>query len=77
MKPVISRALNCGWEVPGSRSQHGTGRDRNKGQSAERREEQREKRITGQVEAIKERRAVNHGPAPASTQLRLQAKFGS
>lgn len=77
MKPVNSRAVNCGWEVPSSCSQHGPEGTETQDNLQRGVREQGEKRITGQVEATKERCAMNHGPASASTQLRLQAKFGS
>lgn len=76
-KPVNSRAVNDGWEIPGSWSQHGTEGTGTQDNLQRGGREQGEKGITGQVGAIKERRAMNHGPAPASTQLRLQVKIGS
>jgi len=76
-KPVNSRAVSDGWELPSSRSQRGTGRRETQNDLRRGGREKREKRITRQVEAIKERHATNHGPAPASAQLRLQTKFGS
>lgn len=76
-KPVNSRAVSYGWEVPSSCSQHGSDRTGTQDNLQRGGREQGEKRITGQVEATKERRAMNHGPALDSTQLRLQAKSGS
>lgn len=76
-KPVHSRAVNYAWEVPSSCSQRATDRTETLDNLQRGGREQGGKRTTGQVEAIKERCAMNHGPAPGSTQLRLQAKSGS